>query len=486
MRPSRLSPLAAFLLACFVAMVWLNQGIKRSDAEAQAHAIDDPWHRPLNGARYGLLLLYMRTGDEELYHAVASALRGLPYDRATLVDRGRGTPAEFDRAPPVDRQWHRPYSEVPLEYPVALLPFLLLPSFFAGVSFEAYARLFSVAMAALLLGGAALAIRVQPARDRDARARAWLAVSGLLLAQGSLAVQRLDAVPAFLLALGLWAAAERRHATVGVALGLATAVKFLPVLLAAPLVAADWRTWATPRARVRGVVGFGAAAGIGLVPMLFPPEPLLGVLRYHAERGLQVESTWAVLLSTWRVVTGTAAPATVSYGSFNLDGTAADVFARLSMPVALVTLAALTVLLVRAPASEGGDGETARRDRLALALLAGLSALWLTAKVFSPQYLTWGLPLVLAVSGKLGRTLTRLLGAVMAVTQFNLIALYYQIVRLKPVGEIALWVRLALLTAFAFVVVRALGARATRPGPQAVPGPAGGERREGSGAGSGR
>jgi Glycosyltransferase family 87 len=454
----RRSSLVPALFACAISMVWLNQGMKHSEAQDQAEAIAHSFHRAIDGARYVGILLYMRSRDEEIYYAVASAIRGLPYDHERLVDRGRGTPPSFDRTlPPEDGHWHRPYKEIPVEYNAALLPFVLFPSFLAGTDFATYARAFSFLMAALLLGAAVLAIRAQPSRGERER---WVAMAWMLLGLGSLAVQRLDAVAAFLLALTLWAAAERRPRAMGFALGFATATKFLPVLLIAPLIAADKEAWALPKVRRRAVLAFVVTAAIGFAPMLFPPDSLLEVLRYHSQRGLEVEATSAVVVETWRLLAGTAVPATFSYGSFNMDGETGTLLARLATPITLILMTALTVMLARAPAPRD---DTARRDRLALALLAGLSILWLSAKVFSPQYLTWGMPLVLAVSGELGKRLTWLFFAVLTATQIVLCGLFVLVVQITPVGQVSLCVRLGLLVAFAVVVVRGLGLAIPRP-----------------------
>jgi hypothetical protein len=331
-----------------------------------------------------------------------------------------------------------------------MLPFILLPSFIGGTRFDLYARTFSLLMAALLLAGATLAIRTQPGRDRHEQ---WVAMAWLLLGEGCLAVQCLDAVVALLLALAFWAAAERRPAALGAALGLATAAKFLPVLLIAPLVAADRDAWSSSRARGRALVAFSTAATIGLAPMLFPPNALLDVLRYHSLRGLQIESLWGVLLGGWELLNGTAVPAEWSFGSYNLTGPASAFFANISGPVTLLLVAAVTALLARAPKPET---DIARRDRIALALLGGLAATWLSAKVFSPQYLTWAIPLVLAVSGKLGKRVTWLFFAVLTASQVVLCGLYVYVFAITPVGEIALLIRLGLLIAFAVALVRGI------------------------------
>jgi hypothetical protein len=206
-------------------------------------------------------------------------------------------------------------------------------------------------------------------------------------------------------------------------------------------------------------VAFGVTAAIGFAPMLFPPDALLGVLRYHSARGLQIESTWAVLLGAWQLLAGTAVLPEVSFGSFNMEGPAASFFARISAPVTLLLILGITVLFLRAPPPRD---DVARRDRIALATLAGLAALWLSAKVFSPQYLTWGLPLVLAVSGRLGKSLTWLLFSVMTATQICLCGIYVYVARLTPIGQTALLVRLALLVAFAVVALRGILAMVAR------------------------
>jgi hypothetical protein len=119
-------------------------------------------------------------------------------------------------------------------------------------------------------------------------------------------------------------------------------------------------------------------------------------------------------------------------------------------------MAALAIWLARAPQPHE---KAARRDRLALALLAGLSGLWLSSKVFSPQYLTWAMPIVLAVSGKRGRTLTWLLFATMAVTQIYLTGYYGEVIHRSVVGVGSLLVRLLLLGAFAAVALLPLATR---------------------------
>ena len=455
----RRSAVIPFVVACLIAFGWDNQGISSARVDARLAELDP--HSATDRVRGAVLNLFRRSNDEAIYYAVANATRGLPYD-FHLTFRGESMPGWFSKSPPPDGRWHAPYTEVPTEYPIANLPVILLPSF-GATGFEGYAFRLGLLMASLLIAAAALAIRAQPGRDVGER---WWSMAALLFAQGGLAVQRLDALTAFLLAWTLWAAAERRHATTGVALGLATGVKLLPSLLVPPLALADREAWRTRPARLRGALGFAFAVSMTLGPMLLIPGALSQVLRYHNARGLHVESTFATLLGIWRLLTGTSAAATLSFGSFNLDGPTASGLARVCMPMMVLSFAGLALGLLRA--EEPGD-DVSRRDRLALTLLAGVAALWLSAKVFSPQYLTWAIPLVLAVSGARGRRLTVLLFAILLVTQIYQCGHYETVIAQTALGIGSLALRLALIVAFTVMVAGGLltrrrPLRPTRPG----------------------
>jgi hypothetical protein len=452
-----------FAVACFVACVWLNQGrsLEHTDAlfaESAAH----PDEHALDRLRAPLLFLYRRSADEELYFNVASAIRGLPYDRATMIAMRANAPASFRRLPAADGHWHRPYADVPLEYPAVMLPFMIGPELLAPSSFERFGKVFGVLMACCLLAGAALSMRAQPWRSDPARAReGWWLVAAMLLAQGGLSIQRLDAVPALFLAFALWAAVTRRPATLGFAMGLAVAAKLVPALLLPPLLLADRSAWRDKQAFMRLALGLAGATAVGFAPMLVTPDALADVIRYHAQRGLHVESTYGVLLGAYRTLAGTVTPSTLSFGSWNLDGAAAGALAKASTALTVLGIGALSWRAARTPAAEDAR---ARADRLASVMLAALAIFWLTAKVFSPQYLTWAIPLAPAVSGPRGRRIGWLLVACMALTQIYLRGFYDYVTEQRPLGVVTLLVRLGTLCALLWITTRPAVGRERAPG----------------------
>ncbi len=303
-------PWLGFASTVIVACLWLNQGpslqtYERSLGESAATG----WVSALvRRAHQPFAFLYRRSADEELYFDTALAIRGLPFDRSLLLRTHEGASAEFANFPAPDGRMHIPYAEVSLEYPAFVLPFILLPAF-ATSSFEGFARLFGLLMAVCLLAACGLCIHADPRSRPDWTRERWWLASGLLLAEGALAIQRLDALIAVLLALSLWAAARGKPTVAGVALGLAVGTKSYPPC--------SWRPCGRrtePRATAvdSWCVPWGessSASPSSLGPMLaLSPHAIASVLHYHVSRGLHVESTFGLGLALREWSRGPRAP----------------------------------------------------------------------------------------------------------------------------------------------------------------------------------
>jgi hypothetical protein len=474
--------------ALVVACLWLNQGVSRAHLEVmRAEIFPAPSEHLARVAWYPLAFAYHRAIDEQMYFETAGVILGAEADRTWLAQsRGKVSEAFAVPLPPADGRWHAPYTEVPLEYPPIGLPALLLPRLVAS-SFEGYARLFGLEMGLCLVGAFALAfatLRRGGASEREIARRGWLA-AGLLLAEGSLAIQRLDAMTALFLALLLHAAVVRRHALFGLGGGLAVAAKLIPAIVLPSLMLADHAAWRSkdgagpvPRnhdpgnGRARGALAFAFALALGLGPLALAPGAFRAIVGYHATRGLQVESTLGIAWGTLRALVGEAAPATYSFGSLNFDDPVANLLAKGTTALTLGVAAWLGSRALRAsraaePARAGSDlpsdlppqdddDVSGRARRLALTLLAAVVLLWLTGKVFSPQYMTWALPLVLAIPGKDGAKLVWALIATLTLTQIYMRGYYPAIIAQEAIGLATLLVRQAMLVAIAVFAVRAL------------------------------
>jgi hypothetical protein len=450
-------------LAVFVACVWVNQGLSEADwGPYHDRVAARPAAHPLDTARYPFVYLYKRASDVQLYYELANLMLGRPADTGFVtLERGPLPPRFTLPYPPADGRWHSPYSEILLEYPVAAVPVILAARVVSPDAHD-HGIVFGVFMGLCLVGAVLVALDAAKAAgdgDDALRSKAWLA-SGLLLAQGAIAVQRLDATTALLIALAVRAAVLRRPLSFGAWMGLAAASKLVPVLMVPALLASDARTWRDARALSRFALGFAVALALGIGPMfLISGHALADVLAYHAARGLNCESTLGFLLAVWRLVTGTRVPSLLAFGSFDLQGSGADALAAVCGPLSVGAMLALGWLLWRGqPRDEAAAG---RPVRVACAAFASLVVLWLTAKVFSTQYMTWGIPVVLAIPGRSGVRLAWLLLGAMALTQFYVVGHHELVMQGHPLGLLNLGARQALLAVAGYLAVRSLASERT-------------------------
>ena len=179
------------------------------------------------------------------------------------------------------------------------------------------------------------------------------------------------------------------------------------------MVASDWAFWRR-RASFASALGGGGARGrlradgprvagdgAGVPPLPRGPRAAGRVDSGRSRGGASL-------------IAGAARPSVFSYGSFNLDGALPDALAKIPVPLTLAAIAALAARELRA---EGPGDEFARIERITCAAVAATAVLWLGGKVFSPQYLTWGIPLVLAIPGSRGVRASRIALVALVLTQ---------------------------------------------------------------------
>lgn len=314
-----------------------------------------------------------------------------------------------------------PYDDFYVEYPPLALPTFVLPALVTDdqalpdrFASKGYQRAFKLQMAAFGLASLLLAAwvlaRLERVRGEAALALGAIAVSPLVL--GHVFLNRYDAWPALLGVAALAALLARRAALTGALVALGFAAKIYVAAVVPVTAVRLWRTEGrTPLVRAAVAVALVALACFGVFAVV-----AFGGIGFsywtQARRQLQIESLGASFLLVAdqlglyeaRIVAG--AP-----GSIDLAGTVAHVVATLSTLVQVAAILAVAWLYGRGPESE---------ERLVTAYVAAVVAFLIFAKVLSPQYLVWLVPLVPLVGGWRGRAATATLLAALGLTQVEL------------------------------------------------------------------
>jgi len=273
-----------------------------------------------------------------------------------------------------------PYRDFFIEYPPGSLPAFVPPALLSAER-DAYINLFSFEMAVLL----AVTLMLTALAARRLRGpRAWLLPAGTFASAALLlypvAVTRYDSVVALTLGLAaIFAALGGRFLVLAYAsLGLGAAAKVVPALATLPLALAR-------RGAAIGFAVFLAVLTFFFVPFL-SSRGLLESFAYQAERGLQVESLAASLMSPLGWVDEVA----FEYGAFEVRGSGVGLATYLS-PLSTLVLLAVTGLVMYGEFRRSGRLGVEDFPRHAAALIL---AFMLGSKVLSPQYMIWLLPLL--------------------------------------------------------------------------------------------
>lgn len=284
-----------------------------------------------------------------------------------------------------------PYRDFILEYPPLAMPLLWLPRAF-GPDLATYRIAFALEMLAIDICGIAIALHATRRYGLGWRGWGVVLVQPLwLVAAGrSLVFERFDLAPAVLVLLAIMLIASR-HTQVGwMVLGLATAIKLYPLVIAPLcLLPAGRRPWHRLAA---DLAAYGAAI---LLPALAITRGNAGALatffRYHLDRGLEIETIYA---SAILVAQRFGYPARVVYehGGTEIVAAVAPGLAALSLPLTVAGLVAVYAAAWRGRTSPTTDGE---RVVFLLEWAGGASLVFILAgKVLSPQFLLWLYPLL--------------------------------------------------------------------------------------------
>ena len=213
-------------------------------------------------------------------------------------------------------------------------------------------------------------------RRHDRAVDFWLIFVPLI---GPLAYLRFDMLPA-VLAGGALLAARRKPWVTGALTGLGAAIKLWPALLIAAFM--SYRSDRRPAGVAFVVVGFGLA----LISLVFGGwSRLISPLTWQSDRGLQIESIWATPLMVARALSPDRWIIEMSqYQAYEVFGPGVDLWVDVSSIAALVGLALIILLIIRAFRQDGSTPVA-----IGFVVLATVAIMIVTNKTLSPQYLLW-------------------------------------------------------------------------------------------------
>ena len=281
-----------------------------------------------------------------------------------------------------------PYRDVFVEYPPGAFAVFLPPTAFGADHYNAAFKTLMALCGAATIVLVALVLAELGASQR----RVWIGVGLLALspiALGPISLNTYDAWPALLTVLALWLLLRGWELPAFAVLGLAVSAKVYPLVLV-PL--AGWFVWRCAGTRrtllALGVLVVVAAAAVAPFAA-YAPHGVYESFHAQATRGLQIESLGASFLLVLdrlglyhaRVVE------TTGVAGRNLAGGTAEVVAGLLLALEAVAVVTAWVLYARS---------RDLRKQLPLAFAAAVAGFLAFTKVFSPQYLVWLLPLVVA------------------------------------------------------------------------------------------
>jgi hypothetical protein len=283
-----------------------------------------------------------------------------------------------------------PYRDYVVEYPILTFPLFLIPRLLAP-DFASYCIAFATEMllcdvAAILL--IACHVAQTEGTERVAGRLAWYTVCCASLAP--LVVGRFELAPMVLaFAAARWWFAGR-NVLGGLTAGLGALMKVFPALVA--ILAAVWEVAQLRTTRCRGSLIFFLTMGIGMIGwFLLGGANVLDSFRYHAARGLGIETLYAGVVLAWGKLAGIDVPWVLEHKAVHLVPEWGSRLAALAAP-----LQAAAILLVLVQFGRSGMADGVRYS--GAAVLASL----VTSKVLSPQYLVWLFPFIVVLDGWTG------------------------------------------------------------------------------------
>ena len=291
-----------------------------------------------------------------------------------------------------------PYRDVFVEYPPGAFAVFMPPTVFGTQHYNAaFKALMALCGIATIVVVALVLVELGATRRRLVVSVAVLALAPAAL--GPISLNTYDAWPAFLTVLALLFFLRGRDLLGAGVLGLAVSAKVYPLVLVPLAGVLLWRRGGPKRAAL-GLAVFLAVALVVVAPFAaYDLHGFVSSFRSQASRGLQIESLGAAILLVGDKLGLYHAHMVETFhvAGRNLRGSLPDAVAVATLVLEAAAVAAIWVLYARAR-----DG----RDRLPVAFAAAVAGFLAFTKIFSPQYLEWLVPLVVAAGGTVAIALT--------------------------------------------------------------------------------
>jgi uncharacterized membrane protein len=289
-----------------------------------------------------------------------------------------------------------PYRDFNLEYPpFALLPFVLPRMVALGLAKNYYIYAFLFLLENILFStiNMLLLLRVVSVyASQPQRIRALVFYTLFTLIISPVLLWRYDLFPTVLTVVALVAVLSNRPTLAGISLGLGVAAKLYPLMLL-PVFTVYFFTNKSYRAILNIWLGTLGTVFLSFLPFLITTkDKLFSFLDYHKERGLQIESLPAGLISLvhkWGLI---ELKTVAGYGSRNIVSPLDDIVLAVLPLLLIILYISMLVSCWYRFREERSKSELMKVDSLVAYTLLALLIFIITNKVFSPQYIVWIIP----------------------------------------------------------------------------------------------
>jgi uncharacterized membrane protein len=280
-----------------------------------------------------------------------------------------------------------------------------------------------------------------------------------LLAIGPIISQQYDIFPAILVLLAIYCFWLGKHKTSWALIALGAMTKFYPVAIA-PIFLLYYIRNRQYRHIWSGILTFAATILVVVLPFLIiDSDSIWGLLSYHAQRGIQIESTYSAFLMAADKLGLIRASVTFGSGSWNLLGplipTAdSNLLSQPAITVAQLSTYVLALLLLIGYWFIYSQMKPGKIDfpHLGAYSLLVVTITLIASKVLSPQYLIWLIPLMPLLFGRWRYTIWIVFLVIGPLTYYIFPSHYGGLLALKPGPVAVLLVRNILLILLAVLV----------------------------------